>query len=187
MGADVAYTEKIGNALKVVEAKEETASDQITLSSGVVLRLKKINVLRINAVVEQFKYPKVPEIWDANKDRALRNPDDPEYKALCAEVDAQRTWAVLDAIAALGTEVMSVPPTVHALESNEWIEELQLLKIPVDPDSKLARYMAWIKFVAIVDTADFQKIAEQFGMAMGTAEGKVAESIQRNFPDQALR
>jgi len=179
------YENKIQQALKNVETQEETISSPfITLSSGVVLRLKKINVLRINAVVDQFKYPDIPETWDSNKERPIKNPDSPEYKQMCAEIDAQRIWALLDAIAVLGTEIESVPKEVPLLESDEWIDELKVLKIGVDAESKLARYMAWIKFVAILDRTDLNRIAEQFGVQMGISEAGVSEEIRKNFPNQ---
>jgi hypothetical protein len=188
MDVTTQYADKINEALTVTEAKEESLeNNEITLSTGVRLRLKKINILRINAVVDQFHYPEVPEVWDEHREKSFKNPDSPTYQQMKAEVDEQRTLAVIDAIAALGTEIAFVPPAIPVLESDDWLEELAFLKIPVVTDSRLARYLAWIKFVAIGDVVDLQKITEQFGVTMGTAEGKVAESIQRNFPDQAVR
>lgn len=188
MDVQAQYSDKINDALKVVEAHEEgLENNELTLSTGVKLRLKKINILRINAIVDRFKYPEVPEVWDEHREKYFKNPDSPTYQQMKAEVDEQRTLAVIDAIAALGTEIAYVPPGLSPLESDEWITELQFLQIPVLPDNRLARYLAWVKFVAIGDITDLQKISEQFGVAMGTSEGKVAESIQRNFPDQAVR
>lgn len=177
------YDVKIGEALQVIEAKELTEDKQITLTTGVVLRLKKVNVLRINAINDQFKYPEVPKVYDENKGREIRNPDHPDYVRACQEMDAQRSMALIDAIAALGTEVVSVPDNIQKPEDNGWVEECEVLNIPVKKDSPLARYMAWIKYVAILDTADFMKIANEFGMMMGTSEGLVASTIQTNFPN----
>lgn len=189
MDTPITYDEKIVQAVKVVEATETTKQNPtiVLKGSGVVLRLKKVNVLRINAINDRFRYPEVPKLFDENKGRELRNPDDPNYKAACAEVDEQRMMAILDAIAVLGTEIVSVPEGVPALADNTWVEELQFLQIPVDPDSPLARYMAWIKYVAIKDQEDLMTIGREFGLVMGNSEVMVADSIATNFPDQATR
>jgi len=177
------YDAKIVEAVKIVEATDETKAPTITLEgSGVVLQLKKVNILRINAINDRFKYPDVPEVYDEVKDRKTRNPDHPDYKKACAEVDEQRIMAILDALSVFGTEIVFVPADVPKLEDNDWVEELKFVEIPVDPESPMARKLAWIKYVAIRDQGDFMKIAREFGVVMGNSEAMVADSIATNFP-----
>ena len=86
----------------------------------------------------------------------------------------------------LPTYVKHVPENVSAINSDSWVEELELVDIHV-PKSEIGRYLFWIKFVAIVDTSDLQKIAEQFGMQMGISEGEVQEHLSSSFPDQPVQ
>lgn len=181
------YVEKIQAAIEggTEESKEE--KDIIVLDSGVELALKKVPLLRIQAILEKFTYPPVPEVYDPEKDRTYKNPFDPVYQDMRAEVDQQRTWAVIDAVLAFGTRLRSKPDDIPDIEDDEWIEELSLVGIQVKADSKLARYLMWVKFVAIVSADDLQKISRQFGLNMGVSEEKIAEAMQNNFPDQSVR
>ena len=185
---EATYDAKIQDALTLVEAEEkEGISDQITFSNGVVLKLKKVNILRIQAVMDKFKYPEVPMVFDENKGRGERNPNDPFYLKKIEEINVQRSLAVLDAIAALGTEPLIIPDTVPQIDDPGWIEECQLIGIEVNTEPKIARYLSWVKYVAVVDTNDFIKIGEQFGVTLGISEARVAEQLRTNFPDNEIR
>lgn len=184
---DQQYTDKIQAAVEEERKEPTTEKDTIILDSGVQLKIKKVPLLRIQAVLEQFKYPPVPEIYDPEKDRTYKNPFDPTYQEMRREVDEQRTWAVIDAVLAFGTRLEYSPEDVPSLESDDWIEELALAGIEVKTTSKLARYLMWVKFVAIVSADDLQKISRQFGLNMGISEEKIAEAMQSNFPGNTAR
>jgi len=179
----VTYDQEIQHVLELTEEQTEQ-SDEITLSTGVVLKFKKIPILRIQAVVEQFPYPDVPEVFNKDKGRMEKNPFSEEYKKLVEEADTKRGLAVIDTVLAVGTEVSSVPDDFEkTLDSEDWIEELAIGHIKVNAASKIARYHAWVKYVAIVDQSDVGKILEQFGLQLGTGEANVASQLRNNFPD----
>jgi len=185
MDMDSQYSDRIQQAVAEVEQVEiKKQAETITLSTGVKLKLKHVPILRINAVLERFPYPEVPVIWDEEKGRELRNPNHPAYVEMRQKVDEQRTWAILDAVAALGTEVLYVPDGIDKPEDASWTEELEVLGIAVRLDSKVARYLAWIKFVAIGTADDMSAIARQFGLALGVSEARIAGEIRNNFPDK---
>lgn len=175
------YDQEIQEALELVEAQPEQ-SDEITLSTGVVLKFKKIPILRIQAVVEQFPYPEVPEVFNKDKGRYEKNPFSEEYKKMVEEIDAKRGLAVIDTVLAVGTEVSTTPDNFAGPDTDEWLEELEIGHIKVKRDSKIARYHAWVKYVAIVDQDDVGKILEQFGLQLGVGEANVAQQLQTNFP-----
>lgn len=182
---DTGQHEQIQLSLLDIEAKEEQRNDLVTLSSGVTLKLKKIPILRVQEIMQRFRYPDPPKVYDKDKDRWYDNPDHPDYIARKEEIDSQRGLAVMDAVAALGTEVDSVPEGFQRPEDEEWIAELEFLQIPVVKDSKLARYYAWVKFVAIVDMEDMLKITEQFGVSLGASAAKIDTSLRDNFQDNS--
>lgn len=178
-------TETIQLALMDIENHEEGQDGLVHLSSGVTLKLKKVPILRIQEIVRRFKYPDPPRFYDEDKKRWYENPDHPDYIARKEEVDGERGLAVIDAVAALGTELHTVPEGFQRPEDNDWIDELEFLGIEVKKESKLARYHAWIKFVAIIDMDDMTKITEQFGLSLGVSNAKIANSLRENFPDNS--
>jgi hypothetical protein len=172
----VDYQNQIQQAVAIEESKA-TVSDVITLSTGVVLRRKKFSVLRIAALQEQFKYPEVPEIWDDDRKRMIRNPDHPVYKHMKEEVDYKRGLAVTDAVIVYGTEVATIPATMPQPEEDSWIEELEAGGLQVVRGSKLARYLAWVKFVAVVDDKDLNVILTAVMSMMGISEQNIATAM----------
>lgn len=179
------YEQKIQDAIVEVGSKDETSSPLIVLSTGVVLRPKKFSMMRIQAIMSRFKLPEIPLMNDDDKGRPIRNPNHPLYLEQKAEMEQERTMAVIDAIIAFGTEIKFIPdgfPRPEDTKKGNWIDELKLVDIPVNEDFPLARYQAWVKFVAAPDLEDISKISEQFNVQMGTSEVKIAANIRENFP-----
>ena len=176
------YENKIAEALTSTEdvAEEESL---ITLTSGVQLKYKRVPVLRIQAIVNKFKYPPIPETWDEVKGRAYKNPQLPEYLEARQQVDVDKVLAVIDAIAAVGTELHFKPDSVPSVDDDSWLEELEVMGIEVNVSSKIARYLAWVRYVAVVDQDDFMRIAQKAGLAVGTSEERVASALQGSFQD----
>lgn len=177
---------------KIQQVIEETNSDDvdkniITLDSGVKLALKPVPLLRVQALVDKFKYPPVPEVYDPDKDRTYKNPFDPVYQEMRQAVDMERTWAVVDAVLAFGTRLHSKPDDVPAVEDDTWIEELTIIGMEVNTTSALVRYLMWAKYVAIVSVNDLQAVTKQFGLNMGVSEEQIAETMASNFPGVPAR
>ena len=176
------YDQTIQVALEATE-KEPERSDEIVLSTGVKLRFKPFPPMRIQAVAERFPYPDVPEIFNKDKERYEKNPFSEQYAELKAETDRRRGLAVVDTIMAVGTQIVSIPDTFPKVEDDDWIEELEFSAITVNKESKIARYHAWIKYVATVTEADLALIMSFAGKQTGTQESNVAEQLQKHFPD----
>jgi len=70
-----------------------------------------------------------------------------------------------------------------SFDTDDWIEELAVSHIPVRRESKYAKYLAWVKFVAVRDMDDLGIIAREFGITLGISESRIADAIQENFPD----
>ncbi len=175
------YQKQVQKAIIEV-AEKEKPEPFITLSSGVVLKVKKINYMIVQAVINQFRYPDVPEVMDKDRGRLIRNPDNPDYKKLCDEVDANRMRAIVDAIAAFGVDIHHVPDHIRPIDNEDWIKELSLVGIMVEGSFPPARQQAWINYVALPDGDDVARLTKEFLSVMGVSEAAVAESIRDNFP-----
>lgn len=181
------YVEKIQRAVAEVEAVREEDKNTLTLSNGVKLQLKSVPLLRIQAISERFKYPDVPEVYDPDKDRTYKNPFDPLYQQMKQEVDVQRTWAILDAVLAFGTKLVYRPDDVPALEGDDWIEDLKMSELAVNVSSPTARYLMWVKYVAVVTLDDLKLISNQFGINMGVSEEQIAQAMDSSFQGDEKR
>lgn len=178
------YNNQIQEAVAQVEKPQ---TNTLTFSTGVVLKTKQVPVMRLQSIIEKFKYPEVPLINNPSKGRAERNPEHPVYLEQRAEVDTQRALAIVDAVIVFGTEIEHVPDSVPSLESKDWIEELDLVGIDVKSESRLARYLAWVKYVAMVTQDDLLLIRNQAGLTMGVSEEQIAQQMRDNFPDNETR
>lgn len=176
------YDSAIQVALVETEEKAER-SDEITLSSGVVLRFKPFPVMRIQAVAEHFPYPEVPKVYNKEKEKWEQWAGSEEYAKLVQEVDRKRGLAVVDTVMAVGTQIVSIPEGFPKVEDDGWIDELEVSNIFVKRESKIARYLAWVKFVAVINEDDLVKIMSFAGKQVGTSESNVAQQLQANFPN----
>lgn len=179
---DLNYENKIQEAVATVDLPQpESVTSEVTLSSGVVLRNKKFSRLILQAILDKFPYPEAPKVHIREKDRYEVNPNDPRYKEQVAKIDEQRSMAIIDAVIVFGTEIVSVPDSVMPIENDDWVDELEIIGVTVLKENKKARYLAWIKYVAMVDTeADLAKVMAVFSRMVGASEETVAQAIE-NF------
>ena len=185
--ADVKYNSDIQAAVAGADLAPAPLPDVIEFGSGAKLRTKKVPILRIQAIMDTFKYPPIPEFMDEERKRPIKNPDHPEYKRMRDEVDEQRGLAALDALIAFGTELVSIPEGMAKPEDDSWIEECALFGLEVRTDSPKARYLGWVKFVAITDSADFDKLYGILQHSMGVSGVNIAQAISSFQSDQEPR
>lgn len=179
---DITYEEKIQQAVADVDQPQQNLDpENIVLSTGVVLRYRKFSRMIMQGIIDKFPYPDPPKVYIKDKDRYETNPLDKDYKEAVARIDEQRSLAFIDAIIAFGTELVSAPDDLPAIDDDEWIDELELVGIKVLRDKKKSRYLAWVKYVAMVDTeTDLAKVMGIFTRVEGATEETVAQAID-NF------
>lgn len=142
--------------LPVVEAAQEQGdveTDAVrVLSTGVRVRLRSVSASLIDEVRARIKDPDVPVVHDEEKDRDLRNPNDPGYLRGLEEAEERRGRASTDAMIMFGVELVDPVP-----EDDEWIGRLALIGIEVDTSNKFAREFAYKKYIA-VGTPDLPEV-----------------------------
>lgn len=134
--------------LPVVEAAQEQVdveTDAVrVLSTGVRVCLKSVSASLIDEVRARVKDPDVPEVYDEEKDRKLRNPNDPAYLRALEEAEELRGRAATDAMIMFGVELIDPIP-----DDDGWIDQLAFLGIEVDVSNKFAREFAYKKYIAV--------------------------------------
>ena len=141
--------EKVGEATEEQAVKKEV-KNEVTLSSGYVVRSMPIPDGLFMKIYERFPEPKPPKIdrVDGGKTFQEENRDDPEYQ----DAVSKNRMAIAEGMARVealkGTEIISVPEGAFSFEDDkEWMEELESLSIPVPRTaSRSARYIEWFLY-----------------------------------------
>lgn len=166
--------------IRAVADEKNGTQNEITLSSGVVLRATKANPITLVRVMTRTPRPKPPMVFMKNMGREMENPDDPDY------IDRVKAWnmdssaQILNALILLGTELVKVPKGVQKPEDKSWLDKYALLDMPMRPDDKYWRYLTWVTFVAATDEKDLELIQDAVGKLSGIAEVDVKSAEQ--FP-----
>lgn len=176
---------------KVIEVLEESSNtsskkdNTITLSSGVVLKNRKVPPMILAKVEEKYPDPPVPTVYDSERDRYLPNPDSPEYEKALEDNRMRKGNSLIDVLISMGTEIVSIPEGLQKPDDSEWVDDLLSIGIEV-PSQNRARYLAWVKFYAATSASDIQELAKRGSESLGVTESEVASAIAV-FQDQQER
>jgi hypothetical protein len=152
------------------QAVEKESDDIVVLSTGVRARLRWVSPRMIMGVVSKIKYPRPPVF--SKGDREIENPDHPDYKRDCAEVDQARGMAAFDAMAMFGIELADPIP-----EDRAWIAKLRLLGIEFDEDDPIAIEFNYKRHIAL-GAEDYALIGSRSGISQ-EAIRQAEETFQR--------
>jgi len=182
--------------LKVMEGitnKTPGEEDFIRLSTGVVLRGRKVSSSLLIEVITSMTRPKPPVYFNEKMGRQMENLDDPDYIERVQAYKYEQAGAMVTVMISQGTEIVSVPEGMegpHPVKKKgkkeetwpEWLAEYELLKLPMRPESAAWRYLTWVKFKAAPADEDLKLIQEVVGRLSGVreADAKAAEE----FPER---
>lgn len=178
---------RVAEVLAEADASVTTKEDphRTVLSSGVVLRHKRVPPMILAKVDEKFIDPPIPMLWDTEKEHNIPNLDDPDYDKKLEQVRLDRGKAMIDILIGMGTEIEYIPDHMQNPDEDEWVENLSFVNIDV-PKLRLGRYLAWVKYYAAEAAEDIQNLAKKGSSALGVTEEDVAEAIA-NFQSHEER
>lgn len=178
---------RVYDLLNEVEKEQKTGSDgNIHLSSGVVLRAKKVPPLILSKIDEKYPEPTMPTVRDEDRGRNIPNPEDPSYLRAIDDNNRKKGTAIIDVLAGLGTEIVSVPEDFPKHTDTEWADNLIVFGISDVPEKGVGRYLAWLRYVVIQTPEDLAQIARKSAASLGIAESEVSAAIS-GFSDQKKR
>lgn len=151
-------------------------TDNITLSTGVVLSVNRVSVAVFGDIESDFPLPKIPVVFDTEREREIENPAHPDYIAEVARVGELRSTAALDRLVSLGTKLVSVPEGMIHPDSPEWVEQLELLGHPEKADKKLLRYVHWVRLLGATSD-DWEGLILSVLRISGVVEGDVKKAL----------
>lgn len=166
------------------ERQPVESSDILTLSNGVVLRAKKIPPMLANKLNSRFVHPPVPVFYAEDKARAVPNYSDPQWIEACNRVDEERGTALMDLMAGLGTEIVSLPDDIQSVEDMGWSDDVETFLETRIPESGRARHVAYMKYYILIDNEDWAKVARKVQAKMGVSEEEASSAMDRFRGDE---
>lgn len=187
------------DALQKIEERKPDEADIIRLTTGVVLRGRKISPSLLIEVITSKARPKPPTYHNEKMGRTMENVDDPDYIERVQAYKYEQAGALVTVMILMGTEIVSIPAemegphpqvilTGRGKEKKEetvwprWLEEYELLNLPMRPDSVSWRYLTWVKFRAAPEDEDMKLIQEVVGRLSGIRETDVQAAEE--FPER---
>lgn len=149
----------------------------ITLSNGIVLRMKPMPPLLLNAIANGIPEPDVPMLFVEEDNRHEANPNDPNYQKALNDRLTNISLRIIDATLSVGTELISVPDDLVKPEDDSWLNRAKLAGHAFDKESQEERYLAWLRFYAVETQADLNKINTIPLQLAGLQEAEVEEVI----------
>jgi len=166
---------------KAIDAAGKASSNEIRLSTGVVLKAKQANPNVLIRIMTSVPRPKPPTYFDEMMGREMENIDHPDYKSRVEAWEMEYNNGMLNALVGLGTELISKPDDMPGPDDKAWIDDYKILGLPAVPESKAWRYITWVLFMAAVTDKDVAAIAESVKSMSGVKEADVKSA--ETFPD----
>ena len=171
-------TRKVIAAEARMAAVSTNGRPKITLSTGVVLNLRPVPKQFIYEATRAFERPRVPVVLNKDKGREEENPADPDYQEAIQRHIIETANAATDVALLRGTEIAEKPETVPGPDDTIWIQEMEVLRMPMS-DNPRARYLAWVKAVAAPTDHDILMLLGEVGRLTGVSEADVDDAVER--------
>jgi hypothetical protein len=157
---------------------------EFELSNGIVLTMRPVPPLLLQAVNNEFPVPDPPVVYMEEKGRDEPNPNDPAYQKELERIAEAQDLAVNDLTLAVGTSVKSVPEGYFPPESDEWIEQVEFanrivgIDVHIEHSDKTKRYLHWLRFYAMETASDIALVRGLPMQLAGIREGEIEEVIE---------
>lgn len=163
------------------DSKKSPVQERLILSNGVVLKVKSMPPMLLNAAANTIPVPPVPKFFNDEKGREEENPNHPDYLAALEARNATVAISTMNLVFAASTEIDHVPDNMMRPEDDGWIKIAHMAGFNFDPEDKIERYLAWLKSYALATIQDLSE-AQRIPLELsGVSEQEVGEAIQ-NFP-----
>jgi hypothetical protein len=168
----------MGTLEGVLDHHTDTAppSDLFTLSSGVVLKLRRYNRLLVRDIIAAVPDPEPPITHDEEQGIDLENDADPDYQAALQDAFTRRAELMTDYVLMEATSVHDLPPDMPGPDSDEWLAVAEHIGYRFNP-AKPTRYLAWLKLKAIRSIEDSSRLSLAITRLNGTLEEDVAAAV----------
>lgn len=168
----------------------EGIPQELTLTNGVVLKLKATPPFIFEDALKEMPLPSPPLFLNPTNNLMEENPLDPDYHDALEDYTRQRLRVVFRIAVLSGTELLSVPDNMPRPEDEEWAERALLIKPTLEippPERKAARYFAWLRYVALEKVEDIALITGLPLILAGIGEAEVSAAMASFRSNEARR
>jgi len=169
--------DKVVEAVEAVEAEDVNGRGTVTLSTGVVLKIRPVPRHFLYEVSRRFILPK-PPLVDMGKGRLEENSGDPDYAIALDKYLGDVATAGTDAALLFGTEVEFIPDGFPDSDSEEFVQSMEILGLE-RMDNPKARYLYWVKATAAPLTEDINGLLKELGRLTGVSENDTEDAVAR--------
>lgn len=166
----------------VVDKVEVRRPKEVTLSSGVRLLVKPVTPYLIQEAMARIPRPVVPKVMLEEKGREEENPDDPQYAEALEEYNRKTQEVGANVMLGAGTSLLSVPEDMVGPEDDSWLELLEFVGVPAEFTGPRYRYLAWLKYYALMSVSDLQLASGAVASLTGVSEEEVASAVESFRP-----
>lgn len=172
-------------AVAVAKDKAKESSEQVTLSTGVRVRINPVTPTLIDEVQARIPDPAPPEVFIEEKGRSEANYSDPKYLRDMERATTDRVVAALDAIAMFGITLVDDEGNETGVPENDtWVKKLRLMDklgrldlSNLDLEDPIEAEFAYKRYIALT-MQDIALVSARSGLT----EGDVA-AAERIFRD----
>ena len=166
---------------------------EITLKNGIILGIKPVPPFLIRRAQQAVPKPKVPTFHNDATGRDEENLLSAEWEDAKAEWEIEKGEVAANAMLIAGTWVKTVPDDMAGFESDDWLEVVEFLRIPVelhcwkcvegnDPvkdcgGCNKARYLSWLNLYALDSEAEWYRVLVVVGRQVGINEEEITEAL----------
>lgn len=187
-GVDTAKDElDVMVAIEKDQHKKARANEYIS-QRGVKFKIQKVNAFLVTEALGKVKWPDIPVLHNDEDDRDEENPNDPIYLQKLQGAQALRVITSYNMSIAMGTYTQRdwCPEGIDYVDGTEWQELMEYAGVEI-PNTRLARYVAWVKYYILVDHDELNELMKIVATYAGFVhEEEVAEAIE-SFPDSPER
>lgn len=168
-------------ASEALEQNPYLVKKELTLSNGIILKLKVIPPLLISSVGNTIPEPEVPVVFIEDKGRDEPNPNHPAYINALKKRDDELNLATMNLILYAGTELKFVPEGLYKPEDQGWRKLALMAGMEFDENDPGECYIAWLRSYALSTLKDLEQSQTLPLMLAGVTEEEVAR-IANSFP-----
>ena len=168
------------NIANAIDSAGETKSNEIRLSTGVVLIVTQANPNILIRAMTAHRRPSPPTYFSKEMGREMENPDDPDYISRVEAWQLEYSGTMLNVLIGLGTKLKSKPEKLPGPLDDKWLDDYRMLGLDIYPESQAWRYITWVMFIACKTEADTQLIGNSVKGASGIKEADVRDAS--DFP-----
>lgn len=154
-----------------VNGAEPEDENSVTFRSGLQLGVHEVPPLIIRRPLQELPEPQPPMIPMPDKGEHIQepNPNDPDYIREHEEWQLTIGLSVMDTMLILGTTepdeegeavplIINLPEKMFHPDHNGWINWLSAGGVEIDERTKHTRYLCWLRYYAVANTADLGKL-----------------------------